>query len=89
MDVRVGLDLEAVRDFRFEEDVECVLARSKRIDVFGHRFKIMRPRLGRESDQRGVVGEGADDVGAAPDLPVSRSNTLALRSLRQWSPGNA
>src|SRR6266508_6033749 len=34
---------------------------------------------GRESDQRGVVGEDADDVGAPADLPVEPLERIGIR----------
>jgi hypothetical protein len=41
-----------------------------------------------QTDQGGVVGEDADDVGAGADLLLKRSSGLVDLSLRQWSAGN-
>jgi hypothetical protein len=41
-----------------------------------------------EADQARVVGEDADDVGAAADLFVEALQGLVERSLRQWSAVN-
>jgi hypothetical protein len=41
-----------------------------------------------QPDQRAVVGEDADHVGAPADLLLKRSNGLVLRSFDQCAAGN-
>jgi hypothetical protein len=42
-----------------------------------------------EPDQRAVIGEDANDIGAPADLAVEALQRLVDLSLRQWVAGNA